>query len=226
MSHDIYSILQRLDLIEGRITPATVKKGLNAQQKSVPQMPALFKMPKQGPVLGGDPNKKASPAGYMFGDDVEVGQMPLAETMAEIEEDMISKVKKDLTHYLDQLADKVKVDQDLKDKAVRDIQDADPTDPDHQEEDVEVDEMRPGQGQISTIPEPASSPVKTIPLEDGSVLEIHGDQRRGFTIHNGTRSMPSSFRELDEAEMAVNLYRARRPAVMPDSGADYVEEAK
>jgi hypothetical protein len=222
MSHDIYSILQRLDLIEGRITPATVRKGLNAQQKSVPQMPALFKMPKQGPVLGGDPNKKASPAGYMFGDDVEVGQMPLAETMSEIEEDMISKVKKDLTHYLDQLADKVKVDQDLKDKAVRDIEDDDPTDP--QEDAAEVDEMHGTQGQISTIPEPVSSPVKTIPLEDGSVLEIHGDQRRGFTIHNGARSMPSKFRELDEALMAVNLYRARRPA-KPDSSADYVEEA-
>ena len=225
MSDDIYSILQRLDLIEGKITPATVRKGLNAQQKSVPQMPALFKMPKQGPVLGGDPNKKASPAGYMFGDDVEVGQMPLAETMSEIEEDMISKVKKDLTHYLDQLADKVRVDQDLKDKAVRDIEDTDPTDPDKQEEDQEVDETRLGQGQISTIPEPASSPVKTIPLEDGSVLEIHGDQRRGFTIHNGARSMPSKFRELDEAEMAVNLYRARRPASKPNSSADYVEEA-
>ena len=225
MSNDIYGILQRLALIEGRTTPATVKKGLNAQQKSVPQMPALFKMPKQGPVLGGDPNKKASPAGYMFGDDVEVGQMPLAETMTEIEEDMISKVKKDLTHYLDQLADKVRVDQDLKDKAVRDVEDTDPTDPDSQEEDIEVDETRPGQGQISTIPEPKSSPVKTIPLEDGSVLEIHGDQRRGFTIHNGARSMPSKFRELDEALMAVNLYRARRPAAEPDSGADYVEEA-
>ena len=147
MSDDIYSILQRLDVIEGRTTPAYVKKGLNPQQKSVPQMPALFKMPKQGPVLGGDPNKKASPAGYMFGDDVEVGQMPLAETMAGIEEDMISKVKKDLTHYLDKLADKAKIDQDLKDKAVRDIEDDDPTDPDNQEEDVE--EMRGSQGQIS-----------------------------------------------------------------------------
>jgi len=170
-------------------------------------------------VLGGDPNRKASPAGYMFGDDVEVGQMPLAETMSEIEEDMISKVKKDLTHYLDQLADKVKVDQDLKDKAVRDIQDDDPTD-------SEVDEMHGTQGQISTIPEPKTSPVKTIPLEDGTVLEIHGDQRSGFTIHAGGRSMPSKFRELDEAEMAVNLYRARRPVARPDSNPDYVEEAK
>ena len=223
MSDDIYSILQRLDLIEGRITPATVKKGLNAQQKSVPQMPALFKMPKQGPVLGGNADKKASMAGYMFGDDVEVGQMPLAETMSEIEEDMISKVKKDLTHYLDQLADKVKVDQDLKDKAVKDIEDDNPTDPDRQEEDVE--EMHGTQGQISTIPEPKTSPVKTIPLEDGTVLEIHGDQRSGFTIHAGGRSMPSKFRELDEAEMAVNLYRARRPAARPDSNPDYVEEA-
>lgn len=223
MSDDIYSILQRLELIEGKTTPATVKKGLNAQQKSVPQMPALFKMPKQGPVLGGDPNKKASPAGYMFGDDVEVGQMPLAEKMTGIEEDMISKVKKDLTHYLDQLADKAKVDQDLKDKAVRDVEDPDPTDPDNQEEDVEVDEMHGTQGQISTIPEPESSPVKTIPLEDGSVLEIHGDQHRGFTIHNGAKSMPTRFKELDEAEMAVNLFRSRRKPSATD--LDYVEEA-
>ena len=222
MSDDIYSILQRLDVIEGRTTPAYVKKGLNPQQKSVPQMPALFKMPKQGPVLGGDPNKKASPAGYMFGDDVEVGQMPLAETMAGIEEDMISKVKKDLTHYLDKLADKAKIDQDLKDKAVRDIEDDDPTDPDNQEEDVE--EMRGSQGQISTIPEPESNPVKTIPLEDGTVLEIHGDQRAGFTIRNGTRSMPTKFKELDEAQMAIDIYRAsRKPALM--SGQDYLDEA-
>ena len=185
-------------------------------------MPALFKMPKQGPVLGGDPNKKASPAGYMFGDDVEVGQMPLAETMAGIEEDMISKVKKDLTHYLDKLADKAKIDQDLKDKAVRDIEDDDPTDPDNQEEDVE--EMRGSQGQISTIPEPESNPVKTIPLEDGTVLEIHGDQRAGFTIRNGTRSMPTKFKELDEAQMAIDIYRAsRKPALM--SGQDYLDEA-
>ena len=225
MNDDIAKILDRLRMLESDLTPVSVKHGLNRQQKSVPQMPALFKMPKQGPVLGGDPNKKASPAGYMFGDDVEVGQMPLAETMAEIEEDMISKVKKDLTHYLDQLADKVKVDQDLKDKAVKDVEDDDPTDPDTQEEDQEVDEMRPGQGQVSTIPEPKTSPVKTIPLEDGTVLEIHGDQRSGFTIHAGGRSMPSKFKELDEAEMAVNLYRARRPVARPDSNPDYVEEA-
>ena len=225
MSDDIYGILQRLALIEGKITPATVKKGLNAQQKSVPQLPALFHPKNISPVLGAKKDPKSPVAGYMFGDDVEVGQMPLAETMSEIEEDMISKVKKDLTHYLDQLADKVKVDQDLKDKAVKDIEDDDPTDPDTQEEDQEVDEMRPGQGQVSTIPEPKTSPVKTIPLEDGTVLEIHGDQRSGFTIHAGGRSMPSKFRELDEAEMAVNLYRARRPVARPDSNPDYVEEA-
>jgi hypothetical protein len=59
--------MQRLALIESTITPDTVTKGLNAQQKSVPQMPALFKMPDQGPVLGGDPDKKAASAGYMVG---------------------------------------------------------------------------------------------------------------------------------------------------------------
>ena len=84
MSHDIYSILQRLDLIEGRITPATVKKGLNAQQKSVPQMPALFK-PKTQKILGGNPNAKNPMSGYMVGSDesVEHERAMLEADMAE-----------------------------------------------------------------------------------------------------------------------------------------------
>ncbi len=57
---EIYTIMQRLALIEGSLTPVDVKKGLNTQQKSVPQMPALFSMPDQGPVLGGDPDKKSA----------------------------------------------------------------------------------------------------------------------------------------------------------------------
>ena len=51
--NDIYSIVERLAILEGRITPASVKHGLNKQQKSVPQLPALFK-PKTEKILGGD----------------------------------------------------------------------------------------------------------------------------------------------------------------------------
>ena len=49
--NDIYNIVERLAILEGRITPTNVKQGLNKQQKSVPQLPALFK-PKHISVLG------------------------------------------------------------------------------------------------------------------------------------------------------------------------------
>jgi hypothetical protein len=55
--------------------------------------------------------------GYMVGDSAEPRRTALEEAMAEIEEDMISKVKKDLTQYLDRLEKKVSVNRDLKDKA-------------------------------------------------------------------------------------------------------------
>jgi hypothetical protein len=55
--------------------------------------------------------------GYMVGDSTEPRRTALEEAMAEIEEDMLSKVKKDLTKYLDKLEKKVSISRDLKDKA-------------------------------------------------------------------------------------------------------------
>ena len=92
-------ILQRLTAVEeGKITPVGVKHGLNKQQKGVPQLPALFK-PRKISVLGGGQD----PEHPMQGMAVGANESRLAEAMAEIEEDMLSKVKKNLTHYLDQL---------------------------------------------------------------------------------------------------------------------------
>ena len=81
--NDIYSIVERLAILEGRITPASVKHGLNKQQKSVPQLPALFK-PKTEKILGGNPNAKNPMSGYMVGDDVDGfdGSSPELETEA------------------------------------------------------------------------------------------------------------------------------------------------
>jgi hypothetical protein len=113
MSDDIANILKRLAVIESDITPVGVKKGLNKQQKSVPQLPALFKPENISPVLGSNNQKK--PLGKnMFGDSVQPVRSALAERMAEIDEDMLSKVKKDLTQYLDKLEQKAK--QEIQDK--------------------------------------------------------------------------------------------------------------
>ena len=68
--NDIYTIVERLAILEGRITPTNVKHGLNAQQKSVPQMPALFK-PKTQKILGGNPNAKNPMSCYAVGGSAE-----------------------------------------------------------------------------------------------------------------------------------------------------------
>ena len=107
MSDDIRSILDRLATVEGRLSPA---------QQKVPQLPALFK-PKHIRALGAKTDPAHPMDGYMVGDSAEPRRTALEEAMAEIEEDMISKVKKDLTQYLDRLEKKVSINRDLKDKA-------------------------------------------------------------------------------------------------------------
>jgi len=116
MSNDIKQMLERLATVEGRLTPTSVKHGLNSQQREVPQLPALFK-PKHIRALGSRTDPAHPMDGYMVGDSVEPRGSALEEAIAEIEEDMISRVKKDLRQYLDHLEKKGHVSSELKDKA-------------------------------------------------------------------------------------------------------------
>ena len=116
MSNDIKQMLERLATVEGRLTPTGVKHGLNSQQRGVPQLPALFK-PKHIRALGSRTDPAHPMDGYMVGDSTEPRGNALEEAIAEIEEDMVSKVKKDLTQYLDHLEKKGHVSNELKDKA-------------------------------------------------------------------------------------------------------------
>jgi hypothetical protein len=230
---EIYTIMQRLALIEGSLTPVDVKKGLNTQQKSVPQMPALFSMPDQGPVLGGDPDKKAPGSGYMVGSDESVEQ---EEEMLEEEvtsEDQLAKVKKSFAEYLDSIADEKK-DTDLKDKVKgdSDIKEKNTKDSSIIAKQITAVAENPTEEdpvvQMPTAPtqEPVyteSAPVKTIALEDGRACEIHGDERRGFEIRHNGRAMKSRFKNLDQAQMALEMYVARHQ--QQDESADYIEEA-
>jgi hypothetical protein len=108
MSNDIRHILDRLATVEGRLTPA---------QQKVPQLPALFK-PKHIRALGSRTDPAHPMDGYMVGDSVQPRGNALEEAMAEIEEDMVSRVKKDLTQYLDHLEKKGHVSNELKNKAL------------------------------------------------------------------------------------------------------------
>ena len=230
---EIYTIMQRLALIESTITPDNVAKGLNAQQRSVPQMPALFKMPKQGAVLGGDPDKKAPSAGYMVGSNESAENDEAALEEAVTSEDKLDKVKKSFAEYLDSIADekkdtdlkdRVRVDRDLSKRPAKDASiiakqvtgvAEDPT------TENPIVQMPTAPVQEPTYAE--SAPVKTVALEDGRACEIHGDEGRGFEIRHGGRSLKSRFKNLEQAQMALEMYQARQRR--QDLSADYIEEA-
>ena len=229
MNNDIAKILDRFRLIESDLTPTSVKHGLNKQQKSVPQLPALFKPENISPVLGSNNQKK--PLGKnMVGDSKEPSA--LSRHMSEIDEDMLSRVKQDLGQYLDYL--EAKKDDEINDKkkhlmrqAAQKVQDRNPARAGNQDEYSETEEpMLSGTAMMSPVSVGESDqPVKIIQLEDGSCLECYGNDDRGFEIRLGGRVLPSRFRTLDEAEMAVEMFRAHRRGLPQDPSDDYLEEA-
>ena len=229
MSNDIRDILSRLTALEGKITPAAVKKGLNPQQDSVPQLPALFK-PKKISVLGSDKDPEHPAKGYAVGsnESAEPALSKLAETMANIEEDMLSKVKRDLTTYLDQLEKKVKSDPDLMDKAVDNVEDKNPAVPGKQDshdtsDDVDEDATETDELARDVIDNQLESmAVKTVECWPGTLFEIHGNEQQGFEVRHQGRSLPSRFRNIDDADMAIKLFKAHKDR--NDPSADYIEE--
>jgi len=222
MSDDIRSILDRLAVVEGT-TPVNVKHGLNSQQKSVHQLPALFK-PHGIKALGSKTDPQHPMHGELVGDSVEPKKPSLGEAMQEVEEDMLSKVKKDLSQYLDQLEKKVRIDRELKDKAL-DAVDR------HEVEEDDYELTDPGtvhdvEAQVNTAAAQPQQPIKVMELDDGAIFEIHGDDSVGYAIHHRGRSLPSRFRTSDEAGIAVDLFRAHRQRNRPeqDLSQDYIEE--
>ena len=105
-------------------------------------------------------------------------------------------------------------------------------------EDVEEDpNQTPSQGEAPagmsdpTYAESATAPVRTTNVEwtsgGGSVLvEIHGDERDGFCIKRAGKELPTRFKSLEEAEIALEMFTARRKAQLAaEESADYIDEA-
>lgn len=247
MTSDIRSILQRITAIEeGATTPAVVKHGLNPQQKSVPQLPALFK-PKKIKALGAKTDPEHPMKGYAVGADesVESTKSALEEAMASIEEDMLGKVKADLNSYLDRLEKKMagddgqrekgtpdldrlekktRIDRDLIDKAVRAVQKGQAEQQEVKEDPTQQDTMvapPPTPIEDPVLPE-SMGPVFTVEMNDGSCLECWGDEGRGFEIRRQGRTMPSRFPKADHARMAMDIFKNRWDK--QDRGQDYIEE--
>lgn len=236
MSNDIRSILERLSLVEVKTVPVSPKGSMTAQQERVPQLPALFKPKDISPTLTKKPYQKHPMDGYM------VGENALAEAMAEIEEDMLGKVKKDLNAYLDRLEDKIsddgrrekdtpeldklaskdKKDRDLIAKAVNAVErgqvEEDPT-----QQDLTV-ELPPAPQQDPTLPESA----EIIAMEDGTMFEIRECDSGEYEIRHGGRSLPTRFPNINHAKMAVDIFKSRKKMqqqpTQQDLSQDYIEE--
>jgi hypothetical protein len=226
-SADIRLILDRLATVEeSKLTPVNVKHGLNKQQKSADQLPALFKPRDISPTLTKKPYQKHPMDGKLVGDSIEPTKSPLEEAMQEIEEDMLSKVKRSFVDYLEQLEDDNKIDGHLVRKAKAELDIANDPDPENESE-IEED---PTQQDFDVVPAQApaedptlaEAPVKTYPMEDGSMLECYGDEAKGFEIRHGERRLPTRFRNVNDADMAVKIFQKRNNK--PEGNQDYLEE--
>jgi len=223
-SADIRSILDRLATVEeGKLTPVNVKHGLNKQQKSADQLPALFKPRDISPTLTKKPYQKHPMDGKLVGDSIEPTKSPLEEAMQEVEEDMLSKVKRTFVDYLERLEDDNKIDSHLVRKAKDELDIAnDPENEEIEEDPTQQDfDIVPAQAPIEN-PTLAEAPVKTYPMEDGSMLECYGDEAKGFEIRHGERRLPTRFRNVNDADMAVKIFQKRNNR--PQGNQDYLEE--
>ena len=227
MSHnrnDIYSIVERLRILE---------EGLDKNQRGVNQLSATFK-PKTVAVLTAKTDPKNPMAGKLVGgaeESAKNNRTPVDEDMAT--EDVLEKVKNSFKDFIKSVEDNIK-DSDIKEKKQEDtdlkkkerkdralvvkVQPVaeDPTEQEPADTDLNttVPEINP------TLPE--SAPVKTMTMEDGNVLEIHGNERDGFEIRRAGRSLPTRFQDLDEATMAIEMFTNRRSQA--DESQDYMEE--
>lgn len=205
MSADIYQIIQRLAQIEeGQTTPVGVKKGLNPQQQSVPQLPALFK-PQKISALTNTTNPEHPTADYFVGED-RVNE-------ADVSEDLLDKARR-LGDYLDS------VEQEIRSRELQQRQ------PDTRE--VQKKSTDTGNLKAPKAKAVESAPVKTITLENGRVCEIHGDEGQGFAIRHSGRDLKSRFEQLEHAVIACEMFNARLRAGAASAAApvdtDYIEE--
>lgn len=200
--NDIYTIVERLRILE---------EGLDKDQRSVNQLSATFR-PKTVAVLTAKTDPKNPMAGKLVGgaESVESNDPMLEADMAE---DVLAKVKssfKDFIRQAEQSIDKevqqkTSVDTDLKAKSKRDqglrAKDQPATSVPEDQEDLPSDPAPESQTK--------SAAVKTVMNEYG-VYEMHGNERDGFEIRSAGRSMPTRFRDLAEAELAIEMFQARQ----------------
>jgi Mg2+ and Co2+ transporter CorA len=182
-------------------------------------------------VLTAKQDPKNPMAGKLVGSDESVER---EESMleAEMAEDVLEKVQRSFKDFIKQaeeqikdsdIKEKKKEDTDLKNKEVKDralkVKDQPVAeDPTTQE--------TPGPTMTSApVTNPTygeSAPVKSVALKDDMICEIHGNERDGFEIRRGARSLPTRFKNIEQAELALEMFMARMKR--QDESQDYLDE--
>ena len=225
--NDIYSIVERLRVLE---------EGLDKDQRKVNQLGPTFK-PKTVAVLTAKTDPKNPMAGKLV---VGAESAESDETMleADMAEDVLEKVKRSFTDFIKQAEESIdktvqqkkSEDTDLKsrDQKDRGLRAKDhPSrhlrDPEDDQEDLPSDRAYERGESPYDAPERQmeSHAVKTLQTEYG-VYEMHGTEQAGFEIQRQGRSLPTRFRSLDEAKMAIEMFAARQRK--RDLSQDYLEE--
>jgi len=218
--NDIYSIVERLRVLE---------EGLDKNQRSVNQLSATFK-PKTVAVLTAKRDPKNPLAGKLVGSDESV-ENDLAVLEADMAEDVLAKVEKSFKDFIKQAEEQIK-DSDIKEKKKEDtdLKNKDAKDrglkaKDHPVTEDPTQQEIPGTTMSSSpTVNPTygeSAPVKTMTTECG-IYEMHGNERDGFEIRRAGRSLPTRFKNLDQAQMAVEMFMARQRK--RDESQDYLDE--
>jgi hypothetical protein len=132
-------------------------------------------------------------------------------------EDVLDRVKKSFTEFIKQAEEEIN-DSDIKEKKHED------TDlKSKQRQDRTLVSKQSAVAEQDIAPGPVSAaPVKSLSLMDGIICEIHGNEQDGFEVRRGQRSLPTRFKNLDQAEMAIKMFDRKRQA--RDESADYIEE--
>jgi hypothetical protein len=219
--NDIYSIVERLRILE---------EGLDKNQRSVNQLSATFK-PKTVAVLTAKKDPKNPMAGKLVGSDESVERQD-AMLEADMAEDVLAKVEKSFKDFIKQAEEQIKdsdikeknqEDTDLKSKDKKDrdlIAKAEPVAEDPTEQEMAGPTVTATPTINPTYGE--SAPVKSVAITDGMICEIHGNERDGFEIRRGTRSLPTRFKNIEQAELALEMFLARQRKA--DESQDYLDE--
>jgi hypothetical protein len=224
--NDIYSIVERLRILE---------EGLDKNQRSVNQLGPTFK-PKTVAVLTAKRDPKNPMAGKLVGSDESAEhEEPMLE--ADMAEDVLEKVKNSFKDFIKQAEESIDKEvqqkksedtdlksRDQKDRGLRAKDQPVATDPDDDEQQDLPSDLAYQRGESPyDAPERQveSAPVKTITNEYG-MWEMHGNEHDGFELRRQGRCMPTRFKNLDEAEMALEMfvYKHKKSA----ESQDYLEE--